>query len=170
MKKSFKILKDITGISCPFFGVSWNPSETDRHKIRKLLTYLEDRRVLFNPRHLEVPSWVSESIIDIRTKLSDLIAEFDEDSEVVEILRTMRSSCRRYLDRTFKFQRERFMSDILVQNILELRSVFGICIAKLSVMYGINIEEALAEIIPLINDEDNKRYVIDKKTFLLKNK
>ena len=168
MKKSFKLLKNITGISCPFFGISWNPSKTERQKIRKLLTYLEDRRVLFNPYHLEVPIWVSESIIEIRTKLTDLISEFDEESEVVEILRMMRASCRRYLDQTSKLQSKRFINDILIQNIIELRSVFGICIAKLSVMYGIDIEVELADIIPLINDEDNKKYILDKKTYKLK--
>ena len=168
MKKNFKLLKNITGISCPFFGISWNPSKTERQKIRKLLTYLEDRRVLFNPYHLEVPIWVSESIIEIRTKLTDLISEFDEESEVVEILRMMRASCRRYLDQTSKLQSKRFINDILIQNIIELRSVFGICIAKLSVMYGIDIEVELADIIPLINDEDNKKYILDKKTYKLK--
>ena len=170
MKKSFKLLKSITGISCPFFGVSWNPSKSDRERIKRFLTFLEERRVLFNPYHLEVPIWVSESIIEIRARITDLIPEFDENSEVVEILKTMRSACRRYLDRTFKLQSKRYMNDLLVQNLIEMRSVFGICIAKLSMMYGINIEEELADIIPLINDEDGREYRLDKKTFRLVNK
>ena len=138
MKKSYKLLKKITGISCPFFGISWNPRKSDREKIKRVITFLEDRRVLFNPYHLEIPIWVSQSIIEIRAELTKIIPEFDEDSEIVEFLRTMRAACRRYLDRTFKLQDRRFMNDLLIENLIELRSVFGICIAKLSMMYGID--------------------------------
>lgn len=167
MKKSYKLLKKITGISCPFFGISWNPRKSDREKIKRVITFLEDRRVLFNPYHLEIPIWVSQSIIEIRAELTKIIPEFDEDSEIVEFLRTMRAACRRYLDRTFKLQDRRFMNDLLIENLIELRSVFGICIAKLSMMYGIDIEEELAEIIPLLNDDDGKKYRLDKRSYKL---
>ena len=168
MKKSFKLLKNITGISCPFFGVSWNPSKSDREKIKKLLTYLEDRRVLFNPYHLEVPIWVSESIIDIRARITELLSEFDENSEVVEILRTIRSACRRYLDQTYKVQSKDYMERMIIQNLIEFRSVFGICVAKLSIMYGIDLEEEITEIIPLLDDEDCREFKFDQKTYRLK--
>jgi len=167
MKKSFKLLKKITGISCPFFGVSWNPSKTDREKIKKWLVYLEDRRLLFNPFHLEVPIWISESIIDIRAKITDLISEFDDNSEVIEILRTMRSACRRYLDQTYKLQSKGFMERVIIQNLIELRSVFGVCIAKLSIMYGIDLEEEITEIIPLL-DDDGTEFSLNQKTYKLK--
>ncbi len=170
MKKSYKLLKKITGISCPFFGISWNPSESDREKIKRFITFLEDRRVLFNPYHLEVPIWVSQSIIEIRAELTKIIPEFDEDSEIVEILRTMRTVCRRYLDRTFKLQDGRFMNGLLIQNLIELRSVFGLCIAKLSMMFGIDIEEELAEIIPVVSDEDGTEYFLEKETFRIQKK
>ena len=162
MKKSFKVIKNITGISCPFFGISWNPSKSDRNKIKSFLIFLEDRRVLYNPFHKEVVPWVAESIIEIRKKITDFIPDFDEDSEVVDILQMMRSSCRRYLDRTYKYQNQYSLNQILIENLFELRTVFGICIAKLSMMYGINLSEELLDIIPLTNDEDKKNYELNK--------
>ena len=167
MKKSFKFLKNVTGISCPFFGVSWNPPQNDRNKIRTFLIYLEDRRVLYNPFYKEVSPWISQSIIEIREKITDLMPGFEEDSEVIEILKTMRSSCRRYLDRTYKYQRGHALSRVIIENLIELRTVFGICIAKLSIMYGINISEELLDIIPLANDGDKKIYKLSKRSYKL---
>ena len=106
MKKSYKIIKKITGISCPFFGISWNPCKSDQEKIKNLLIFLEDRRVLFNAINIETPIWVSESIIEIRKILTDLIPEFDDNSETCEILRTMRSSCRHYWIKPLKINQK----------------------------------------------------------------
>jgi len=170
MKKSFKILKKITGISSPVIGVSWNPNDTDRDKIKNLITYLEDRRVLFNPFQLEFPIWVSKSVIEIRSKLTKILSSFDENSETSELLRTMRSSCRRYLDKTFRLQKHNFTDRYLIENLIELRSTFGICIGKLSIMYGIDMEENLIEIVPLVDDSDGKKYTIDKKSYTIQTK
>jgi len=170
MKKSFEVLKKITGISCPIFGISWTPVKSERGKIKSLITFLEDRRILFNPFQMEVPIWVSESVIEIRIKITEILALFRDESETTEILRTMRSSCRRYLDKTFKGHKQHYMNHYLVENLIELRSVFGICIGKLAIMYGINIEEDLANIIPLLEDSDGKKFELDKKTYQLKSK
>jgi hypothetical protein len=43
------LARRITGFSTPFFGVSWNPPAAERDTVRGFLTFLEDRRVLFNP-------------------------------------------------------------------------------------------------------------------------
>ena len=163
MKKSFKIIHRITGISCPIFGISWDPSKTDRDKIRSLITFLEDRRVLYNPFNSEVSIWMSESIIEIRKKLTDIVSDFKEDTEATQIIRTMRSSCRKYLDRTYKHQKKGLINRTIIENLIELRSVFGLCIGKLSIMFGIDIEESLAEIIPVLDDDDGKEYRFDNK-------
>ena len=74
MKTSFtKIAKSLTGFSTPFFGVSWNPPETDREKARKLIIFLEDRRVLFYPYDMEIPFQVNESILEIRRYLTEVL-------------------------------------------------------------------------------------------------
>ena len=44
-----EIAKRITGFSTPIFGVSWNPDNTERDIARKVILYLQDRRVLHTP-------------------------------------------------------------------------------------------------------------------------
>ncbi len=45
-----EIAHRLTGISSPFFGVSWVPPEADVTIAQRVLVFLEDRRVLFAPR------------------------------------------------------------------------------------------------------------------------
>lgn len=59
------LARRITGFSTPFFGVSWNPPAAERDTVRAILTFLEDRRVLFNPYHIEVEYEVRQSILKI---------------------------------------------------------------------------------------------------------
>lgn len=42
-----EIFNRLTGISCPIFGVSWNPAETQRTIARRIIIYLEAKRVLY---------------------------------------------------------------------------------------------------------------------------
>ena len=64
MKIPFKkIVKSLTGISTPVFGISWNPPETDREIVSKLVIFLEDRRALYNAYNIETPMFVNQSIL-----------------------------------------------------------------------------------------------------------
>ena len=40
-----ELLNRLTGISCPVFGVSWNPVDTERSIARRIIIFLEPRRV-----------------------------------------------------------------------------------------------------------------------------
>jgi len=74
MKMNFKeVSKRITGISVPFFGVSWNPPESERKIAKRIISFLEDRRVLYSPYDMEMPMHCVESIIEIRKYLTDEI-------------------------------------------------------------------------------------------------
>ena len=48
-----EIMNRLTGISCPIFGVSWNPAETDISIARRVIIFLEPRRVLYEAFHYE---------------------------------------------------------------------------------------------------------------------
>lgn len=41
-----EIANSITGISCPVFWISWNTSKMESKIVEKVITYLEDKRVL----------------------------------------------------------------------------------------------------------------------------
>ena len=152
MTISFKrIARSLTGFSTPIFGVSWNPPKNEREVIRKLIIFLEDRRVLFNPYNLEFFDPVIESVLEIRKNLTRVLENLDEDSKAVPSIRAMRASCRKFLDQVGG-RRDRFRDIGLFVNLGELRGVFGNHIAILCTMYGINVEGDLSDILP-VEDE-----------------
>lgn len=151
-----KIAKNLTGISTPIFGVSWQPTENEQDVARKLLVFLEDRRALYNPYNIEMPEYVDRSIIEIRHELTDTLKNLDEDSEISPHLRAMRAACRKFLNQTASRHRHSYHGRENAEFFAalgELRAIFGIHIAQLCVKYGVDIEEELAAILPILDDE-----------------
>lgn len=148
--KFSKILKRLTGISTPVFGVSWNPPDSDREIVRRLTAFLEDRRVLYNPYDLEMPMYVDESLVEIRRELTRLLQTIDDDSGIPPHLRAMRAACRKYLDASSlrRVPTRRAMQVGSFAGLGELRAIFGIHIGQLAVKYGVDVEEELASILP----------------------
>jgi hypothetical protein len=159
MKINFKkIAKSLTGISTPVFGISWNPPESDREIIRKLITFLEDRRALYNPYDMETPVWVMHSVLEIRKKLTDTLMQLDKDSDIVPHLQAMRAACRKFMDETERQNRSQYPYFGNIFTALgEMRAIFGIHIAQLCVKYGIDIESDLATILPIEDNEVKKK-------------
>ena len=154
MKIGFnEIANRITGISCPFFGVSWQPKESIRTVAKRIITELEDRRVLYSPYELEVPKACISAIVEIRRILTAGLNEIENDEELSASFRAMRSSCRKFLNRVEGLNVHSVpgttINDwVFLSSLGELRGIFGLYIAKISVSYGIDVEEGLAEIIP----------------------
>lgn len=151
MKITYKnIAKRLTGISIPVFGISWTPPVLDRDIAKKLISYLEDRRSLFYPYDIEVSYHVKESIMQIRTYITDLLQQIDADSALIPNLKLMRATCRKYLDDNSKSDRRHiyFGPDDII-SLGELRGVFGRNLAEICVKYGINLDGGLEEILPM---------------------
>jgi hypothetical protein len=151
--KYAKIAKSLTGFSTPLFGLSWNPPETDRSIVRKIITFLEDRRALYNPYNIETPIFVDQSLIEIRKELTDTLQNIGDNPEISPHLMAMRAACRKYLDATQSRQPYHFRDYEAFAALGELRAIFGIHIAQLAVKYGIDIEDALASILPIEDDD-----------------
>ena len=81
-----EITKRLTGVSCPIFGVQWNPPEAHCTVARRVVRFLEDRRVLYVPYDVEIEEYCSRSVLDIRTKLTDEMGRLDEGSELFDSL------------------------------------------------------------------------------------
>lgn len=150
------IAKRITGITVGPFGVSWTPSQDTRKIIRGLLVFLEDRRVLFAPYHMEYGPWVMQSVLEIRKELTKLLKNIPEDDPTSDVLRTMRGACRKFLQEYdnpkpkligFPYEMK------LAFDLGEFRGIFGLAIARLCVAYKTNVEPHLAEIFPLSDEE-----------------
>jgi hypothetical protein len=144
-----QLRKRLTGISTPFGGASWIPPEPDRDIVRRLMTFLEDRRVLYTNYSLEVPDWVTKSVLEIRQELTAILKSLDEDSPIVPHLKAMRAACRKFLDQTQGQARRWRMDAEILMALGEMRGVFGILIAQLCSKYKIDVEGDLAESLPV---------------------
>ena len=88
-----EILSRLNGFSVPIFGISWNPPKPHVTTARKVFTFLEDRRVLFNPYAWEEPSHCIQSVLEIRKFLTDQIGELEGEG-LPNNLKAIRAACR----------------------------------------------------------------------------
>jgi hypothetical protein len=158
-----EIVNRLTGISCPVFGISWNPPETDRSIAKRVLTFLEDRRVLYTPSEIEIPDHCVQSVIRIREFLTNELTKVDVEAEITESFRAMRSACRKFLNtvqaerdgRIIRFANSpgHYASWEFNQALGEMRGIFGIHIARIAAQYGLDVEDDLAKILPYNDNE-----------------
>ncbi len=157
-----EVLSRITGFSVPVFGVSWTPTQPEITKARQVLAFLEDRRVLYNPYHLEVADQCIQSVLDIRRFLTEVIGQLGADSKLAEHLRGMRAGCRAFLDATSPGARRIIRShwagpfeSSFFTSLGELRATIGVHVAAIAVMHGLDIEGELAEVLPAPSKKDD---------------
>ena len=100
-----QIAARLTGLNCPVFGVSWNPPEAERTIARRVITALEDRRVLYVDSELEVPMRCVESVQRIRELLTQEIAPLADDAHIAPALRAIRTACRDFLNKVGRRRR-----------------------------------------------------------------
>ena len=152
------IARRITGFSTPIGGVQWEPPEDESKITRAFVTFLEDRRVLFNPFHLEVEHQVVDSLLKIREMATDTLGKLPEGSRATGPIKAIRAACRRFLDephanfphlerRWHRGYRDEADSGFFVA-LGELRATVGLQVATLAVTYDLSIDEELATILP----------------------
>jgi hypothetical protein len=64
-----------------------------------LLTFLDGRRVLFDPWTIEEPTYVAASILQVRTRIDEDLASLRPDTKAAASLQIIRAACLRYLTR-----------------------------------------------------------------------
>jgi hypothetical protein len=144
-----EIASRITGISIPIFGVSWNPPESEREIVRQTLVFLEDRRALYNDFAHEIEHDVAQSVLAIRSELTDALKRLKEGAEAAPSLKAMRAACRDYLDWAGHSTRARdFGPFSFMTELGRLRAMIGVQIAYLAVKYGIDVDGELVKVIP----------------------
>ena len=157
-----EVLARLTGLSTPVFGVSWTPPEPHVQVARRVVAFLEDRRVLFVPSEMEVPDHCVRSVLEIRRFLTTELQSLDGDSEVAGSLRALRAACRKFMNTVgvrsdiivFGANRGHWASWEFNGALGELRGVFGIHIARLAAAHGLDVEDELASILPGSADQD----------------
>lgn len=156
----------ITGISVPLFGIQWTPPEAERAIARRVLTFLEDRRVLYVPSEMEVPQHGVQSVLRIREFLTSELGHLTGDGQLAQSLRAMRAACRKFLDSVgpedgpvvrHAFDHGHYASWEFNQALGEMRGVFGIYIAILAATHGLDVEPGLARIVPGSDKDDHHK-------------
>lgn len=141
----------ITGISTPLGGVSWTLPPSEKPIIEKFITYLEDRRALYNPYDTEVPNHVTMSVMDIRNHITNILHQLGNDSPALPSLKAIRAACRKYLDQNPPHHRShhRFLEErAFLIGLGELRGIFGLHLAVLCTHYGLELAPELAALLP----------------------
>lgn len=154
--KFSEILNRLTGISCPVFGVSWNPAETQRSVAKRIIIFLESKRVLYADFGDEAGCHCIDSVLEIKKFLTNELPNIDEDSELNSYVRAMRTATNKFLnhfpkgkpDRCAMCQSGAIENWIFISALGELRGTFGIMIGQISKAYGLDVEDDLAQIIP----------------------
>ena len=95
--KFSEIAARMTGFSSPVFGVSWQPPTPDVTVARSMISFLEDRRVLYEKYAFESPEWCIESIMKIREFLTDVLTGQAIGSHLTASVKAMRAACRKFI-------------------------------------------------------------------------
>ena len=152
-----EILSRLTGISVPLFGVQWNPPPSEVTIARRVLRFLEDRRVLYNIYELEVPDHCVHSVIEIRHFLTSALADCTDQDGLAAHLQAIRTACRRFLDTVQEDGRKLIIRNsfeggpkhwIFFSALGELRAAVGIHVGAIAVMNGLEINGDLIKILP----------------------
>ena len=85
--KFTEIANRLTGISTPFGGASWQPAELEVAGARRVIAFLEDRRVLYDPCQMEIPDHCVRSVIEIRHCLTEELGKLEGRTELSASLR-----------------------------------------------------------------------------------
>ncbi len=157
-----EIINRISGLSIPVFGVQWNPIEPEITKARRIITFLEDRRVLYTPGSMKVAEHCVESVIEIRRFLTTELGTLDSNTELAKHLRAMRAACRKFLNeisdndnrKIINYARHqghwaswKFYGDLGL-----MRGIFGLRIALIASSYGLDVEGELSTILPDVDE------------------
>lgn len=154
--KFSEILSKLTGISCPLFGMSWNPPVLERTIAREVIMFLEPRRVLYSAYEYETVWPCIKSVTEIKNYLTSELQQAGEKSEISSYIRAMRNACNKFLNkcpddmgfRRYACSAGNINNWIFTSAIGELRGVFGVMLGQIVKAYGLDIEDDLAEIIP----------------------
>lgn len=92
-----EILNRLRGIRSPVLGISWNPVEIDRNIARKIVIFLELRRVLYSAYEYASVCPCIKSVTKIKYYLTDILQQIDEKSKLNSYIRAMRNACNKFL-------------------------------------------------------------------------
>lgn len=155
--RSQSLLSRLGGFSFFGVGMSWKAPEPERVVVRDVIIALEDKRALYSQAVWEEPSHVVQSLFKIRDELTSGLKRVGDNSPAKEAFRTMRAACRDFLTLHSVQQQEQncgmmretgYQQEEFFVGLGKLRATFGQQLAVLGYLYGVDIEESLATLLP----------------------
>jgi hypothetical protein len=116
----------------------------DHASAKQLLTFMQQRGVLFVSLHDEYPAHVFDSIKEIRTFLTQLQANLDVESSLTVIVDSINHACRHFMNSTSVGANIEELSFGLGA----LRKVIGLNIGELAKTYDLTVSGSLRDAIP----------------------
>jgi hypothetical protein len=142
-----------TGVGAFGFSLNWDKVPGDEEVARRVVAFLEDRRLLFGDRHAEDELDCVHSAIEIRHFLTEELTRAKPGHSLAESLRAMRTAARAFVEtagpgaRNFGYH-DGAMTDRFSLALGELSSLVGIHLAVIADQYNIEVEPELARILP----------------------
>jgi len=155
--KFTEIASRLTGVSCPVFGIQWNPPVPEVAIAEGVVTFLEGRRVLYNNYELEMPDHCVQSVTKMREFLNAEARRVSRDTWISKHLRAMEASCRRFMDVTqSQATNQRIIRPFdggpatweFCSALGELRANLGFYLGVMAIVYGLSIDGELEKILP----------------------
>jgi hypothetical protein len=153
--------KEIThrmrGLTIGPVGLEWEPPERESKVAQQVITFLEDRRVLFNPYYLEDGGYCVQSVLEIRHFLTETLQTLPNEPGLSQHLRVLRGACRNFLDKVQGNHRGRGYgalyhggpeSQSFFIALGELRCTFGIHLGLIASTFHLGLEGDLASVLP----------------------
>lgn len=155
-----QLVRRLRGFSTPFFGLSWEALPSDRAAVREVVTFLENRRVLYSMREMEKPPHCIRSAIEIRDFVTTALGRHEASSQIEGSLREIRMAARDFVDNVQLADGTPICPDgieggaglLFCLALGELRYRIGVQVATLAGAFGFDLEPGLASITPSAGD------------------
>jgi hypothetical protein len=141
----------LTGVS--LWGVQWEPKDDDREIARRVLSLLEDRRMLWKDFSLEIEEHCVQSATRTRQQLGELLNGPDASDGLRAQIKALQACFRTFMDEAGDGSHWRQWhsgdgTDRLSVALGKLRGAVGVQVGMLAGRYGLSISDDLATIVP----------------------
>jgi hypothetical protein len=142
----------LTGISN--WGAQWEKKDDDRELARRVLNLLADRRMLWRDYTLEVEEHCVQSAAETRRRLGAVLDSPEITDQLNQRVRALQAAFRAFMDEVgpqddlHGHHRGGYGTDPLSVALGCLRGVVGLLVGELASVYGLEITDDLALIVP----------------------
>lgn len=161
-----EVASRVTGISTPFGGVDFKAPEAEVVVARRVISLLEDRRVLYAPFSFESPEACVQSANQIRQALTSELGQLPSGSQLRTILQRIRQASRDFVTTVEQkighgarhMSPDGWSAAEFGLALGSLRSTVGTYVAILASTYKVDVDDELAAILPpKLVDRDEER-------------